>query len=134
VSSESEGKVIDSEKKRWTGGLAVISGGVIVGTIVYFLIFLNKEQRIENCISNYSVEVSDIYTNEYISSEVMGYSDIKILNSPRDSGYYLLDFNIRLLVKTKNSNDTQQKKMAVEGIKCFYDTEKLEEAKKRKNS
>jgi len=105
----------------------------IGGVIGYFLFSPSQESLAEECISKYSEGLAEKYTNDSITSEVMGYSDIEILNSPKESGYYLLDFNVRLSIGAKTGGYSTQENIPVKGFKCFHDSSKYTEWKKRES-
>jgi hypothetical protein len=94
----------------------------------------SPEAQAEECINSHAVTLAQQYTDEDYSSEVMGYSDTKILRSPKKSGYHLLDFNVRLLIKAESGGYSQQENISVKGFKCFHDNTKYEDWKLNKNS
>lgn len=109
---------------------AIIIGGIVA----YYLSVPGKEETIEKCISNYAADIAKKNANLKISSEVLGHSDIVILTSPENSGYYVLDFNVRLLIKSNMEKHSKQENIPVKGFKCFYDRSKYIKWKQENNS
>lgn len=134
MSNEDSGKAeeLENDKK----GISIpnwVYGAIVGGALGYYFLAPSPEEQAEECISNHAVTLAQQYTNDKVSSEVMGYSDTKILSSPKNSGYHLLDFNVRLLMSANSGNYSQQENIPVKGFKCFYDNSKFDEWKKNNN-
>lgn len=110
-----------------------VYGAVIGGVIGYLLFSPSQESQVEECVGNYSEVLANKYTNDSITSEVMGYTDIEVLNSPKGSGYYLLDFNVRLSIGAKSGGYSKQEDIPVKGFKCFHDNSKYKEWKNKQS-
>jgi len=107
---------------------------VIGGVLSYYLFTPSTDEVVEKCISNYAATLAKGNTNDKISSEVMGYNDIVILTPPENPGYYILDFNVRLLIKANTGNHSKQESIPIKGFKCFYDSSKYKKWKQGNNS
>ena len=129
ISETVDSKSSEHNTPKWVYGATAI--GCVIG---YLLFSPSQESQVDDCISTYSDGLAKKYTNDSISSEVMGYSDIQILKSPEDSGYYLVDFNVRLSMGAKTGSYTTQENIPVTGFKCFHDNSKFKEWKNKQNT
>jgi len=106
---------------------------VMAGILSYYLFTPSTDEVIEKCIHNYAESLAKRNTNDSVTSEVIGSNGIVISPPPENSGYYILSFNVRLLIKENFSINSKQQNIPVKGFKCFYDSSKYNEWKQRNN-
>jgi len=115
---------------KWIYVVIIVMGGILA----YYLLAPGTDKVVEKCINNYANVLARENTNEKVTSEVISYDNLVILTPPNNPGYYILDFNVILLIKQNLGINSKKQNIPIKEFKCFYDRTKYNEWQLRNNT